>query len=128
MPTGAWSGVYRGACTFPDSTKWNILDNSKAWFLKPAYVSIVNRSIYRKNLTSFMVSVCKNEEDILQDWDEELLKEGTGCLRVRFRDVVDKLDTHAKSSTFNFAIIMLTSPQTSINNKFELSVIEFQEG
>lgn len=74
-----------------------------------------------------MVGVGEHEEYILEDWDEELLEESTGSSGVRFCDVGDQLQTHVETGMFDLSIIVLASPHARIDDKFELSVVEFEE-
>ena len=74
-----------------------------------------------------MVGVSEHEEDILKDWDEELLEERIRGLRVCLRDVGDELKAHVEAGIFNFAIVMLAGPHARVYHKLKLSVIQFEE-
>jgi hypothetical protein len=57
-----------------------------------------------------MVGVSEHKEDVLKDWDEELLEERVRGLRVCLCDIGDELEAHVESGIFNFAIVMLAGP------------------
>ena len=74
-----------------------------------------------------MVCVGKNEEDILQDRNKELLEEGIRCRSVRIRDVSNQLQTHVKTSIFNLAVVVLACPHARVDDEFELTVVELEK-
>lgn len=74
-----------------------------------------------------MIRIREDKKDVLQDRDEELLKERIRRLGIRLRDVTYELKTHVESCIFNLAIIMLAGPHTRVYHKLKLSIIEFEE-
>ena len=74
-----------------------------------------------------MVSICEDKEDVLQDWNEELLEESIRRGGIGVGDVNDELQAHVETSIFDFPIVMLTCPHAGVDDKFELSVIELEE-
>lgn len=76
----------------------------------------------------FVVRVCKDKEDILQNRDEKLVEEGAGRLHVRLlRNVVDQLEAHVQACGFDISVVVLARPHARIDDKLELAVVEFQQ-
>ena len=67
-----------------------------------------------KILTPFVIGVGEHEENILQDWDEELLEEDICSLGISLRHVVDELDAHRESSVLDFSERPSSAPSTEI--------------
>jgi hypothetical protein len=74
-----------------------------------------------------VVGISEHKEDILKDWNEELLEECIRGLRICLRDIGDEFEAHVKPSILNFAIVMLAGPHARVNHKLELSVIQLEE-
>lgn len=76
-----------------------------------------------------MIGICKDEEDVLQDRNEELLEEQTRrSLIGYFSHVVHEFKAHAQAGILDFAIVVLAGPHAGINHKLELTAIELQKG
>jgi hypothetical protein len=80
-----------------------------------------------KILTPFVIGVGEHEENILQDWDEELLEEDICSLGISLRHVVDELDTHRESSVLDLSVVVLARPHAGINDEFELALVKSQQ-
>lgn len=79
-------------------------------------------------LTSFVVRVGQDKEDVLQDPDVELLEEHVRYLRIsRVGHIVHQFNTHVKAGILNFAIIMLARPHAGVDNELELSAVQLQQ-
>jgi len=76
---------------------------------------------------SLVICVGKNEENILQDGNEELLEEGIRCCWVGLCNIGDQLETHVKTSVFDFAVVVLACPHAGIDNKLELSIVKLEK-
>lgn len=74
-----------------------------------------------------MITVRQDEEHVLKYSSEEVLKERVTSILVRLGHVADKLIAHSQASTFDFAIVVLTSPHARVNDELELSAVEFQQ-
>lgn len=74
-----------------------------------------------------MISICQYEEDVLENWNEELLEKDAGRRGICLCNIVDQLDAHIKPCSLHFAVVMLACPETGINDKLELSVVKFKQ-
>jgi hypothetical protein len=74
-----------------------------------------------------MVCIGKHKENVLEDRHEELLKELARRVGISFGDIGNQLKTHIEASVFNLAVVVLTCPHARINDKLELSVVEFEK-
>lgn len=74
-----------------------------------------------------MIAVRKNEENVLQDGNEELSEEETRCLLICLCHVVQQLNAHVEPSVLDFAIIVLARPHAGVDDKLELSAVEFEQ-
>jgi hypothetical protein len=66
-----------------------------------------------------VITVCEDEEDVLEDGREEALEERIARLCIGVSHVRDQLEAHRQTSTLNLAIIMLASPHAGIDDEFE---------
>lgn len=75
-----------------------------------------------------MIRVGQNKENILQYRDVELLEEHARGLRVGvLSHIVHQLNTHAKTGSLDFTIIMLAGPHARVNYEFELTTVQLEE-
>ena len=74
-----------------------------------------------------VVCVGKNEEDILQDRNKELLEEGIRCCGIGLRNVSNQLQAHVETSVFDLAIVVLACPHARVDDEFELSIVELKK-
>lgn len=74
-----------------------------------------------------MIGISEHKEDILKDWDEELLEERVSSLRISLCDIGDELKAHIESSIFNLTVVMLAGPHARVYHKLELSVVQLEE-
>ena len=74
-----------------------------------------------------MVRVGKNEENILEDGNKELLEESIRCSGISIRNVNNQLKAHVETSVFNLAVVMLACPHARIDDELELTVVELQK-
>jgi hypothetical protein len=77
--------------------------------------------------SSLVIRVGKHEKNILQDRNEELLKEGVRCCWVGLCNIADQLETHVETSVFDFAVVVLACPHAGVDNKLELSIVKLQK-
>ena len=79
-------------------------------------------------LTSLVIRICQNKEDILQNGEVKLLEEHARGLRIRiFGHVVYQLNAHAQTGILNLSVVVLASPHARVNDKFELAAIQFEK-
>jgi hypothetical protein len=73
-----------------------------------------------------VVTVGKNEENILKNGNEELAEENACSLYVSFGHVVHQFQAHSETCVLDLSVVMLRCPHAGINDKLELGTIEFQ--
>ena len=75
-------------------------------------------------LTSFVVRVREDEEDVLKYCNEELLEELVRDLSIGLLShIIHELNAHGETGIFNLAVVVLAGPHAGINDKFELPTV-----
>jgi predicted secreted protein len=78
---------------------------------------------------SLVVVVRDNEEDILENGNEEALEESVRSSDIRLiSNIVNELQAHIETGTFDVTVVVLESPRTGVNDELELVVVKLEKG
>lgn len=101
-------------------------DKSMAWDLKPIDFNEIWASgqTSRFLLTSLVVIVGQDKEDILKNREVELAEEDARGLHVLLGHIFHQLQAHCETRVLDFTVIMFRGPHAWVDDKLELSGIE----